>query len=245
MIILSKIECSTDPELDDNYTLYDTGTIVHEYDKSRYPGQQNFTEKLHPDDLDEELKELLLEKADEQYKNVVAELFRLGDFQNLNGLFKDQVSLVYYQKYTDLLAQKLKISTLKMIRNSNIILLMSLSPGIVLSNFKFSSDKAAHIIILDRNLIQYCDFSLLETSALLLHEFGHIFNNPEDQSQKEFYADYFAKNNGFGMYLSAALKKLQKKDLAFIPSQFKTEIEHRITALDNSEQEPLVGESKI
>ena len=37
--------------LDDDYTLYDDGTILHEYDKHTYPGGQNLIENLTQDNF--------------------------------------------------------------------------------------------------------------------------------------------------------------------------------------------------
>lgn len=244
MKILSRINQVKDNELDDNYILYDNGTIVHEYDKSRYPGQQNCKEELNADELDEEIKELLFDSATEAEKPHVANLLRIAGYQNLDFLFRDGISHAFYKDATDLLAEKLPTNTLQAIRNTNIILMMSLSPGNVLSNFIFPANQApqpAHIIIMDQNLIKHCDFDVKETAALLLHELGHIFNHTEDTKQKEFYADYFAKRNRFGGYLSSSLKKFQSKDLDFIPFEFRKEIEDRITALDDDDQKPLSG----
>lgn len=244
MKILSRIDQVKDIELDDNYILYDNGMIMREYDKSRYPGQHNFKDELIADELDENIKELLFNNAAEADKPLVANILRIEGYQSLDVLFCDGASQSYYQGCTNLLVEKLPTSTLQSIRNTNIALLMSLSPGNVLSNFIFPANQTpqpAHIIIMDQNLIKYCGFSVQEIAALLLHELGHIFNHVEDNAQKEFYADYFAKKNGFGVYLSSALKKLQSKALDFIPSEFRIEVGDRINALDDYAQQPLIG----
>jgi predicted Zn-dependent protease with MMP-like domain len=244
MKILSRIHQVKDTELDDSYILYDNGTIVHEYDKSRYPGRQNLKDELNADELDEEIKELLFSRAAVDNKPLVANILRIEGYQNLDVLFCDGASQSYYQGCTNLLAEKLPTSTLQSIRNNNITLLMSLSPGNVLSNFIFPANQTpqpAHIIIMDQNLIKYCGFNVQEIAALLLHELGHIFNYVEDNAQKEFYADYFAKKNGFGVNLSSALRKLQSKALDFIPSEFRKEVGDRINALDDYAQKPLLG----
>ncbi len=37
--------------LDDDYTLYSSGEVLHEYDKSIYPGGQNFSRTLSACDI--------------------------------------------------------------------------------------------------------------------------------------------------------------------------------------------------
>ncbi|MDF7818693.1 hypothetical protein P1X15_13840 [Runella sp. MFBS21] len=57
--------------LDDDYTLYDDGTILHEYDKHSYPGGQNLKESLTVADLSDEVKQRLLEAASDENKELV------------------------------------------------------------------------------------------------------------------------------------------------------------------------------
>ena len=57
--------------LDDDYTLYDNGTILHEYDKHSYPGGQNLKESLTVADLSDEVKQRLLEAASDENKELV------------------------------------------------------------------------------------------------------------------------------------------------------------------------------
>lgn len=57
--------------LDDDYTLYDDGTILHEYDKHTYPGGQNIKESLTVSDLTDEVKQRLLEAASDVDKELV------------------------------------------------------------------------------------------------------------------------------------------------------------------------------
>lgn len=57
--------------LDDDYTLYDDGTILHEYDKHTYPGGQNLKESLIVADLSGEVKQRLLEAASDENKELV------------------------------------------------------------------------------------------------------------------------------------------------------------------------------
>ncbi len=60
--------------LDDDYTLYDNGEILHEYDKSIYPGGSNLSETLSVDELSLNVKERLLAEASDENKELVRSL---------------------------------------------------------------------------------------------------------------------------------------------------------------------------
>ena len=60
--------------LDDDYTLYDTGEIAHEYDKSIYPGGQNLSEKLSASQISTDVKMRLLSAASNENKELVSSL---------------------------------------------------------------------------------------------------------------------------------------------------------------------------
>ena len=64
--------------------------------------------------------------------------------------------------------------------------------------------------------MDYCKFNTEEGAAAIMHKLGHIMNEPDDLSQKEFYADYYAHSFGFGIFLSKSLKKFLEKDLPFV-----------------------------
>lgn len=64
--------------LDDDYSLYDDGSVLHEYDKSTYPGGQNLKAELTVDDLSDEIKRRLLEAADEENKEAVRKILKLA-----------------------------------------------------------------------------------------------------------------------------------------------------------------------
>ncbi len=63
--------------LDDDYTLYEDGTVLHFYDKHTYQGGQNIEELLTPDNLSKEVKQRLLEAASDENKNLVIELLKM------------------------------------------------------------------------------------------------------------------------------------------------------------------------
>ena len=62
---------------DDDYTLYEDGTVIHFYDASIYPGQQNKTVNLTVDKLTEEVKIRLYEAASSEFKEKVANILKL------------------------------------------------------------------------------------------------------------------------------------------------------------------------
>ncbi len=64
-------------ELDDDYILYDNGEVVHNYDKSRYPGGYNLTEQLTAEEIGIDVKERLLSSAPENNKILVKQILGL------------------------------------------------------------------------------------------------------------------------------------------------------------------------
>lgn len=167
--------------------------------------------------------------------------------EDLEFLYKDAISKAYLERFTNYLAHKLDVNIIENFRNNNITLLLNISPGNVISNFLFqpTDGKFGHIIIIEKNILEHCNFTLEEGSSMILHEFGHIFNNPQDQTQREFYADYYAKLLGFGNTLASGLTKFLQQNFSFINSQTNEEINNRIIALKNIEQLPLIGDLKI
>ena len=63
--------------LDDDYTLYEDGTVLHEYDKNIYPGGQNFKVELTVDQLSDKVKLRLLEASSDEYKALVQKTLKL------------------------------------------------------------------------------------------------------------------------------------------------------------------------
>lgn len=60
--------------LDDDYTLYDNGEILHHYDRHTYPNGLNLEETLSVSDLSLEVKGRLLAEASEENKELVKDL---------------------------------------------------------------------------------------------------------------------------------------------------------------------------
>jgi hypothetical protein len=63
--------------LDNNYILYDDGTVLHEYDEHIYPGGQNLNRKMTVDQLSDKVKQRLLEASSEENKDLVRKILKL------------------------------------------------------------------------------------------------------------------------------------------------------------------------
>jgi hypothetical protein len=61
-------------DLDDDYTLYEDGEVLHEYDRHRYPGGYNLKETLQADELKDSVKERLLNATKPADKDLAKEL---------------------------------------------------------------------------------------------------------------------------------------------------------------------------
>lgn len=64
-------------DLDDDYTLYEDGSVLHEYDRHRYPGGYNLKETLEAKNIMDSAKERLLYASSEEDKELVKELLGL------------------------------------------------------------------------------------------------------------------------------------------------------------------------
>lgn len=63
--------------LDDDYTLYDDGSVLHEYDKHTYSGGQNLTREMTVDQLSDNIKQRLLEASSDEKKDIVRKTLKL------------------------------------------------------------------------------------------------------------------------------------------------------------------------
>lgn len=63
--------------LDDDYTLYDDGTVYHFYDKNTYPGGQNKEEHLSAKNISLKVKKRLLEAASDENKELVKSILEI------------------------------------------------------------------------------------------------------------------------------------------------------------------------
>lgn len=64
-------------DLDDDYTLYDDGSVLHEYDKHRYPGGYNLKETLRAKEIKNSAKERLLNATNNNDIDLSKELLGL------------------------------------------------------------------------------------------------------------------------------------------------------------------------
>jgi hypothetical protein len=64
-------------DLDDDYTLYENGEILHEYDAHRYPGGYNLKRTLRPSDLNGSTKDRLLKAASEENKDLAKKILEI------------------------------------------------------------------------------------------------------------------------------------------------------------------------
>lgn len=65
--------------LDDDYTLYDNGEVLHEYDRHIYPGGQSLSNILKAEDLKTEVKERLIASASEGDRTLVKQLLKVSE----------------------------------------------------------------------------------------------------------------------------------------------------------------------
>ena len=64
--------------LDDHYTLFASGKILHEFDKHTYPGGQNLKEELNSSQLSDEVKNHLLQAASDEDKDLAKTLLGIA-----------------------------------------------------------------------------------------------------------------------------------------------------------------------
>ncbi|WP_281777631.1 hypothetical protein [Croceibacter atlanticus] len=63
--------------LDDDYTLYDDGSVLHFYDKHTYPGGQNIKKEFAVDNLSAKVKQGLYDAASADNKELVGKILKL------------------------------------------------------------------------------------------------------------------------------------------------------------------------
>lgn len=64
-------------DLDDDYTLYENGEILHEYDRHKYPSGYNLKSTLSVEQIDNEIKMRLYNAASGENKALVQEILGL------------------------------------------------------------------------------------------------------------------------------------------------------------------------
>jgi hypothetical protein len=64
--------------LDDDYSLFESGKILHQYDRHLYKGGLNRQEELTASQISNEIKHHLLNKASEEDKELVKKLLEIN-----------------------------------------------------------------------------------------------------------------------------------------------------------------------
>jgi hypothetical protein len=64
--------------LDDDYTLYEDGTVLHFYDRNIYPGGQNLKKILSVDDLSDSIKQRILSDTKEENKELARRILKIS-----------------------------------------------------------------------------------------------------------------------------------------------------------------------
>lgn len=117
------------------------------------------------------------------------------------------------QPTLDFLNRKLSSEVKQVIRDSNIHLFYSVSPGCIAKIRMNDSEVLKRLIVIDKTLTyDLLKFDFTEIGAEILHEVGHYLNKPlpENKNEVEFYADDFARKCGFGLQLKSGFVKYLK-----------------------------------
>jgi hypothetical protein len=62
--------------LDDDYTLFESGKILHEFDNNIYPGGFNKSEELTADQLSPEVKDRLVSASSDENREIVKKILK-------------------------------------------------------------------------------------------------------------------------------------------------------------------------
>lgn len=81
----------------------------------------------------------------------------------------------------------------------------------------FGDGVRRHLLVINTEIIESLNFSDSELDAVISHELGHIFNDPEKnienyKEKQEFYADYFAKSIGLNEPLASSIEKYLRQE---------------------------------
>jgi len=148
----------------------------------------------------------LLERIDEELVDSVPIV--VTDLQHIPTLFPSNARPNEYDLYSRILTDSFGITQPK----------------------RFFGGERKHLLVLNSQIIESLDLTESELDAVMAHELGHIFNEPdrniEDyESQKEFYADYFAKSIDLKEPLISSIEKYLRQNRATNIDLFKSRIE--------------------
>ena len=169
--------------------------------------------------------------------------------QDMSFLFRDDWTTTFFSPAIEIIARVLDDAEIGKIRDNNIWLVMTVAPGNTLSNFRLTGlkgNEACHLITIDKTISDFCRFDSSDRAGLIMHEFGHILNDPptDDRARIEFYADYYAKKWKLQSNLSRCHEKYLASKLPFVSSEIEGSIRDRISELKNPHQNALVGRIK-
>jgi len=168
------------------------------------------------------------------------------ELDRLDFVFQDANSQRYLGRALAELSRTLQYDEVEKIRQNRIFLIITIAPGSTLSNFYFTPSEqrqSVHLVAIDKTISDHCALDTGEMAANILHEFGHALNCPTDGTSavREFFADSYAKQLGYGAKLVASLRKYLASGLPYIDDEMRNLIHQRIEKLEDDEQEPLVG----
>lgn len=95
----------------------------------------------------------------------------------------------------------------------------------------FLGGERKHLIVINTETIARLNLSDSELDAVIAHELGHIFNdpnrnNPNYNEDQEFYADHFVRSIGLSEPLLSSIEKFLEQDNSQNSELFKLRIKH-------------------
>jgi hypothetical protein len=165
---------------------------------------------------------------------------------NLEFMYCDDRTKIDIDRILILICGKLNDSEISRIRKNRILIITSRVLSSTLSNIFFTDTKRYHLVSIDNELCKYFNFSVDEIAAILMHEFGHILNEPSKENIKliEEYADAYACSNGFRNSLKNSLEKYLDKAF-YLNDEQKNKINDRIEFINKNQHHTLIGHEKI
>jgi hypothetical protein len=167
----------------------------------------------------------------------------------LDPIFIHDWTHTYFLQTLKFLEQRFSDPDADLVLANKIFVVMSCSPGSSLSNFCLPLTLGAgpiHLVVIDKTVCNCCQLDASEKAGVLLHEFGHILNEPRamartDKYADDFYADYYVKKINMGRFLIQSLEKIMKSNLPWIDEGKINLFRERISRLSDSNQVPLNG----
>ncbi len=156
-------------------------------------------------------------------------------FKFIEGTTPEMTGL---QMTLDFLNTKLSPEMKTLIRDNNLHLFYSVSPGCIAKIRLDNAEVLNRLIVIDKTLTHdLLKFDQTDIAAEILHEVGHYLNKPlpENLNEAEFYADDFARSCGFGLQLKNGFKKYLK-----VIETYTDASQHRYFFRDAAKQNQIV-----